>query len=99
MMIKESLIKIILSPHITNKSYDISDKSSYVVFKVVKSANKIEIKNAIEALFEVEVENVKTINVKGKLRNFNRIKGKSKDWKKAYIKLKKGHEINFVNTE
>ncbi|WP_119328268.1 50S ribosomal protein L23 [Cysteiniphilum halobium] len=98
-MNQERLLKVLLSPHVTNKAYEVAERSSYVVFKVATDATKKEIKKAVEMLFEVQVEDVKTVNVKGKARRFGRIEGRTKDWKKAYIRLQEGHDINFIGAE
>lgn len=94
-MNQERLLKILLSPHVTSKAYEAADKSNHVVFKVATDAKKLEIKQAVETLFEVKVDAVKTVNVKGKARRFGRIEGRTKDWKKAYVKLAKGYDISF----
>lgn len=98
-MNQERLLKVLLSPYVTNKTYELTERSSYVVFKVDTGANKKEIKKAVEMLFEVKVEDVKTVKVKGKKRRFSRIEGRTKDWKKAYIRLAEGHNINFIGAE
>ena len=98
-MNQERLLKVLLSPHVTNKAYEVAERSSYVVFKVATNATKKEIQKAVEMLFEVKVEGVKTVNVKGKTRRFGRVEGRTKDWKKAYIRLADGHNINFVGAE
>ena len=98
-MNQERLLKVLLSPHVTNKSYEVAERSSYVVFKVATDSTKKEIKKAVEMLFEVKVEDVKTVNVKGKARRFGGVKGRTKDWKKAYIRLAEGHDINFIGAE
>ncbi|WP_395947209.1 50S ribosomal protein L23 [Caedibacter taeniospiralis] len=98
-MNQERLLKVLLSPHVTNKAYEVAERSSYVVFKVATNATKKEIKNAVEMLFEVKVEDVKTVNVKGKVRRFGRVTGRTKDWKKAYVRLQAGHDINFIGAE
>lgn len=98
-MIDDKLYNILLSPHVSDKSYMVADAHSQIVFKVAKFANKQQIRKAVEKLFEVKVEKVTTLNVSGKQRRFGRIEGKTKDWKKAYVKLKEGYDINFVGTE
>lgn len=98
-MNQERLLKVLLTPHVTNKAYEAAERASYVVFKVATDATKKEIKKAVEMLFEVQVEDVKTVNVKGKARRFGRIEGRTKDWKKAYIRLQEGHDINFIGAE
>jgi large subunit ribosomal protein L23 len=98
-MIQDKLFKILMSPHVSDKAYMVADKHSQIVFKVVKSANKFQIKKAVESLFDVEVACVRTLNVPGKKRRSGKIEGKTKEWKKAYVKLKEGHDINFVGSE
>ncbi len=93
---QEKLMNIVLEPRVTEKSTLVSEKYNQFVFKVLKSATKPEIKNAIELLFKVEVESVRVTNVKGKNKVFKREPGKRPDWKKAYVKLKPGFDIDFV---
>ena len=91
---QEDRFKIILEPRVTEKSTLVSDKHKQFVFKVLKSASKSQIKEAIEFLFKVEVVSVQVMNVKGKRKLFKRTLGKRPDWKKAYVKLKSG-DIDF----
>lgn len=93
---QEKLMKIVLEPRVTEKSTLVAEKYNQFVFKVLKSATKPEIKNAVELLFKVEVESVQVTNVKGKKKIFKREPGKRPDWKKAYVKLKPGFDIDFV---
>ncbi len=93
---QEKLMKIVLEPRVTEKSTLVAEKHNQFVFKVLKSASKPEIKKAIELLFKVEVESVQVSNVKGKKKIFKREPGKRPDWKKAYVKLKPGFDIDFV---
>jgi len=96
-----SLRRILLSPRITDKSYNITKKNNQVSFKVAYWANKKQIKQSIEYLFNVKISNIQTLNIKGKCHKFGRkkIKGYTKKWKKAYATLKKGYKINFIETE
>jgi large subunit ribosomal protein L23 len=96
---QEKLLKTIVRPHVSDKTYGLSDTNSTVVFEVNTSANKYDVKDAVEKLFEVKVESVNILNVKGKARRFGRVEGKTKSWKKAYVKLADGHDINFVGAE
>ncbi|MCF6775810.1 50S ribosomal protein L23 [Thiotrichales bacterium 19X7-9] len=98
-MNQERLYQVVLGPHVSDKAFQCADESRQIAFKVTTDSNKLEIKKAVEKLFEVEVEEVKTINVKGKSRRFGKISGRTKDWKKAYVKLKEGFDINFMNAE
>ena len=87
---------VIVSPSITEKSTMVSEQNQ-VVFNVAKGASKPEIKAAVELLFKVAVESVQISNVKGKQKRFGRYMGSRKNWKKAYVCLKPGQEINFVD--
>jgi len=93
---KEKLMKVLLSPRITEKSTLLGDKYNQFVFKVVKSASKPEIKQAVELMFTVEVESVQVCMVKGKKKNFKNKSGSRSDWKKAYVKLKPGFDIDYI---
>lgn len=95
-MNQERLLKVLLAPHVSEKSTVSAELSNTLVFKVLKDANKAEIKSAVEKLFEVEVSGVRTVNVKGKTKRHGMTFGKRKDWKKAYVTLKEGHDIDFV---
>ena len=95
-MNEERLMQVLLSPHISEKSTDVADKHRQVVFTVEPTATKSEISAAVEKLFDVEVENVQVVNVRGKVKRFGRTTGKRKNWKKAYVKLKEGHDIDFI---
>lgn len=96
MINEERLLKVVLGPHVSEKSTMAAESNNTVVFKVVKDANKEEIKQAVEKLFEVEVNSVRTVNVKGKTKRHGSSFGKRKDWKKAYVILKEGQDIDFV---
>lgn len=93
---QERLLKIIYGPHVTEKNTVIAEKYRQVAFRVARCANKHEIKNAVEALFEVKVDAVRVCNVKGKVKQFKQRLGKQGNWKKAYVSLKEGHDIDFT---
>lgn len=95
----ERLMRVLVSPHVSEKSTRLGEKSNQVVFKVLRDARKAEIKKAVEKLFSVKVENVQVLNVKGKRKGVMRSPGKRSDWKKAYVRLKEGHDIDFVGME
>jgi large subunit ribosomal protein L23 len=99
MSCQERLLKTVVKPHVSDKTYGLSDTNSTVVFQVARDATKIEIKDSVEKLFEVKVESVNVLNVKGKARKSGRTQGRTKTWKKAYVKLAEGHDINFVGAE
>ena len=84
---------IILRPVITEKSTWLKEINRNICFEVAPHANKIEIKEAIEQLFKVKVENVRIVKKKGKRRRVGRNEGKTKEWKKAYVKLKEGEKM------
>jgi large subunit ribosomal protein L23 len=89
------LANVLQAPLISEKSTFVAEKSNTVVFKVLKSATKKQVKGAVESMFNVEVESVQVLNVIGKEKKFGRSLGRRSDWKKAYVKLKPGHDIQF----
>ena len=95
-MSDSGLYKVILGPHVSEKSTMAAEDSRRVVFKVAIDATKPQIRRAVEKLFSVEVESVQVLRQKGKNKNFGRIAGRRKDWKKAYIRLKEGQDIDFL---
>ena len=90
------LASILEAPIISEKSTNVGDQSNQYVFKVKKSATKLEVKKAVELMFKVEVVSVRVLNVKGKIKRFGRSLGKRSDWKKAYVKLQSGHNIELA---
>lgn len=96
---QERLLQVILAPQITEKATRIADKNQQIAFKVLPDATKPEIKAAVELVFKVEVQGVTVANVKGKVKRVGRMMGRRKDWKKAYVSLKPGQEINFAAGE
>ncbi|TXH02964.1 MAG: 50S ribosomal protein L23 [Nevskiaceae bacterium] len=92
----ERLHQIILAPVISEKATRVAEKRNQAVFKVARDAQKPEIKEAVEKLFNVKVTSVATLNVKGKIKRFGQSVGKRSDWKKAYVTLAEGQEIDFV---
>jgi large subunit ribosomal protein L23 len=95
-MNKDRLYQIIQAPIVSEKSTRTADENRQVVFSVLPSAAKSEIKRAVEMAFDVEVESVQVANVRGKTKRFGRVPGSRKDWKKAYVTLKEGHDIDFA---
>ncbi|MBL4794206.1 MAG: 50S ribosomal protein L23 [Pseudomonadales bacterium] len=91
--------QIILAPHISEKATIVADENNQFVFKVAGDATKPEIKKAIELLFSVKVKTVQTVNVKGKQKKFGRTIGRRSSWKKAYVGLQTGHDIDFAGIE
>ncbi len=89
------LAELIDAPIISEKSTNAAENNKQFVFKVKREATKPEIKAAVEMMFGVEVASVNTLNVKGKEKRFGRMLGRRSDWKKAYVKLKPGSDIEF----
>jgi len=89
---QERLMTVIRGPHLSEKSHMAAEKNQ-VVLKVRKDATKKEIRQAVELLFEVQVEGVQVVNVKGKTKRFQATKGRRNDWKKAYVRLAEGSSL------
>jgi large subunit ribosomal protein L23 len=96
---QERLLQILIAPQITEKATRVADKNQQIAFKVRTDATKPEIKAAVELAFKVEVLGVTVVNVAGKQKRAGRIMGRRQDWKKAYVSLKPGQEINFAAGE
>ena len=95
--VSDKSLQSVLSPHVTEKATMVADKLNQVVFKVRKTATKMQVKEAIESMFKVDVKAVNLLNVKGKTKKASRnTMGKRSDWKKAYVSIKAGQEINFT---
>ena len=92
----ERLMTVLLAPVISEKGTFIADKYEQVVFRVSQDATKPEVKAAVELMFKVDVESVQIANVKGKEKRFGAHRGRRRNWKKAYVSLKPGQEINFA---
>lgn len=95
-MNQQRLMQVLLAPQVSEKATYVADKNEQVVFRVASDATKPEVKAAVELLFKVVVDSVQIANVKGKQKKFGRFVGSRKNWKKAYVCLKAGQEINFV---
>jgi len=96
---QQRLMQVLLAPTVSEKSTFVGDKNNQVVFRVADDATKPEIKAAVELLFKVKVKAVQVSNVKGKEKKTGRIVGRRRNWKKAYVSLAAGQEINFQATE
>jgi large subunit ribosomal protein L23 len=88
-------MKVLLAPHVSEKSTIAADKVHQYVFKVLPDASKTEIKNAVELMFSVQVTRVCVVNLKGKQKRHGARKGRRSDWKKAYVKLAPDQDISF----
>ena len=96
---QERLMSVLLAPQISEKATHVADKNEQVIFRVATDATKPEIKAAVELMFNVRVESVQVACVKGKVKRSGRILGRRNDWKKAYVSLAAGQEINFATSE
>lgn len=90
-----NIYDVIRKPLVTEKTTLEKDAKNVIAFEVERAANKIEIKEAVEQLFKVEVTSVKTVNVAGKVKRVGRQVGKRSNWKKAYVTLKEGNNVDF----
>lgn len=95
-MNQEKLLTILRAPHVSEKTMNLDRQ---YVFKVAKEANKLEIAHAVANVFNVVVESVRVCNVKGKAKRFGQTQGQRKGWKKAYVKLAEGSEIQMAGSE
>jgi large subunit ribosomal protein L23 len=95
----DQLMSVLLAPVVSEKSTRVADKNRQYVFRVADAATKPEIKAAVELMFKTKVEAVTVSNVKGKKKRFGRMMGRRNNWKKAYVRLAEGQEINFAATE
>lgn len=98
-MNQERLLKVLLSPHVSEKSALMADAASQYVFKVSPDSTKAEIKAAVESIFEVNVQSVNVLNLKGKRKMFKGRPGKRNGTRKAIVRLAAGQEIDFVAGE
>jgi large subunit ribosomal protein L23 len=98
-MNQERLTKVLVAPLISEKSARLADANNQVGFKVLRDASKPEIRAAVEKLFNVTVTNVQVSNMKGKVKRFGQTIGKRSDWKKAYVTLAEGQDIDFMGAQ
>ncbi|WP_372879829.1 50S ribosomal protein L23 [Spongiibacter marinus] len=98
-MNQERIYKVLLGPHVSEKSAMSAETGNQVVFRVLPSATKLEIKNAVEKLFKVDVVDVRTVNMKGKVKRNRFGLSKKPNWKKAYVSLVQGQDIDFAVAE
>jgi len=96
-MNKERMYKVLLGAHISEKATIIADEANQFAFKVTKDATRPEIKEAVEKIYGVVVKNVRVLNVKGKVKKSLRGVSRKPSWKKAYVRLEEGHDIDFAS--
>ena len=95
----DQLMNVVLAPVVSEKSTMVADKNRQYVFRVADAATKPEIKAAVELMFKTKVMSVTVLNVQGKERRFGKVIGRRRNWKKAYVRLAEGQEINFAAPE
>lgn len=98
-MNQERLMKVLVAPLISEKSARLADSNNQVGFKVLTDASKPEIRAAVEKLFNVTVTGVQVANMKGKVKRFGQMTGRRSDWKKAYVTLAEGQDIDFMGAK
>ncbi|VAW49117.1 LSU ribosomal protein L23p (L23Ae) [hydrothermal vent metagenome] len=98
-MNEERILKVLLAPHISEKAALLADTREQYVFKVVSTATKPEVKQAVESLFDVKVQSVNMINIKGKRKVFKGRQGQRNGVRKAVVRLASGQEIDFAAAE
>ena len=96
---QERLMTVLLEPHVSEKSTRLTDAHNQFVFRVRRDATKQEIRRAVELLFEVKVVGVQTVNQRGKIKRFGAEWGSRPHWKKAYVSLAAGEDIEFLGGE
>ena len=98
-MNQERIMKVLVAPIVSEKSTRLADENRQFAFKVVPDASKPEVRRAVELMFDVKVKAVQMANVRGKVKRFGQKMGKRSDWKKAYVTLAEGHDINFMGAD
>jgi len=96
---QERLMNVLLGPHVSEKSARVGDSHNQVVFRVRTDADKTEVRQAVEKMFGVKVADVQIVNVLGKHKRFGAMMGRRSDWKKAYVRLAPGSEINLAGEQ
>jgi large subunit ribosomal protein L23 len=96
---QERLMTILLGPHVSEKTTDVADRNNQITFKVRRDSTKSEIRSAVEMMFEVKVTNVQVVNCRGKIKRFGKEWGQRQNWKKAYVTLAEGDNIDFLGAE
>ena len=98
-MNQERIMNVLVAPIVSEKSTRLADENRQFAFKVVPDASKPEVRKAVELMFDVKVKGVQMANVRGKAKRFGQKMGKRSDWKKAYVTLAEGHDINFMGAD
>ncbi len=95
-MNNERIMQVLLSPLVSEKTSIAADANRQYTFRIAVDANKLEVARAVESLFDVKVDRVQVLNVKGKTKRSGRVLGKRSDWRKAIVRLQEGNEIDFA---
>lgn len=95
----QRLYQVLLAPHISEKTATASEMEGRHTFRVARDASKLEVRKAVEKLFDVSVKSVQIVNVRGKTKRFGQTEGKRSDWKKAIVRLAEGQDIDFMGME
>ncbi len=98
-MNQERVFQVLLGPHVSEKAAVVAEMNNQYVFRVAVDATKLEVKKAVEQLFKVDVADVQTLKVKGKVKRNRFGLSKKPSWKKAYVKLAQGQDIDFASAE
>ena len=98
-MSEARLMQVLLRPHVSEKATRLAEKNNQVVFRVASNATKSEVAKAVELMFDVKVKGVQVSNVKGKTRKVRQVSGRRPNWKKAYVSLAEGHDIDFLGAQ
>jgi len=96
---KERLMTVLMGPHVSEKATSVADRHNQVVFKVRRDSTKSEIRKAVQLLFDVTVTDVQVVNCRGKIKRSGKDWGQRAAWKKAYVKLAEGQNIDFMGTD
>lgn len=95
----QRLYQVLLAPHVSEKTSMDAEMVGRHTFRVALDANKLEVRQAVEKLFNVDVKSIQIVNVKGKNKRFGQVNGKRSDWKKAIVRLAEGQDLDFVGLE
>jgi large subunit ribosomal protein L23 len=90
---------VLLGPHVSEKTTDVADRHNQYAFKVRRGSTKADVRKAVELLFEVSVTDVQVVNCRGKVKRFGKDYGRRQNWKKAYVTLAKGQNIDFMGVD
>ncbi len=96
---QERLMTVLLGPHLSEKSTRVGEANNQVVFRVRRDSTKQEVRRAVELLFDVKVDGVQIVNIRGKVKRFGQTLGRRQDWKKAYVTLAEGNDIDFLGAD